>query len=184
MSKAFVKEDEGDEDDDSPESQSPLPGGKNYITPGGLRRLRAELNRLLDEERPALVKTVSWAASNGDRSENGDYIYGKRRLREIDKRIRFLNKRIEIAVPVDPKAQSGKKVLFGATVKIQGEDGRERRYSIVGVDETDVAGGRISWISPLGAALLKGEEGEVITVRMPKGEEDFEILEVSYDEIP
>ena len=123
MSKAFVKEDSGDDDDDGAEPSSPVPGGKNYITPQGLRRLRDELNKLLDEERPAMVKTVSWAASNGDRSENGDYIYGKRRLREIDKRVRFLSKRIDIAYPVDPAQQSGKKVLFGASVKVQGEEG-------------------------------------------------------------
>lgn len=185
MSKAFTKEDtEGPEEDEGPEESGPaLPGGRNYITPQGLKRLRDELNRLLDEERPAMVKTVSWAASNGDRSENGDYIYGKRRLREIDKRVRFLSKRIDIAVPVDPRQQSGKKVLFGATVKVQGEDGKKRSYSIVGIDETDPARGRISWISPLASALLKGSEGEMVTVHTPKGEEDLEIIEVRYEEL-
>lgn len=183
MSKAFVKED-GQDDDEQGGEGTPLPGGKNYITPAGLRRLREELRKLLDEDRPALVKTVSWAASNGDRSENGDYIYGKRRLREIDKRIRFLTKRIEIAHVVDPQAQNGPKVKFGATVKVQGEDGRQRTYSIVGVDETDVVRGRISWISPIGTALLKGEEGEAVTVNTPRGEEDLEILEVRYEPLP
>lgn len=185
MSKAFVKEDSGDDEDEGNEPSSPVPGGKNYITPGGLKRLRDELNRLLDEERPVVVRTVSWAASNGDRSENGDYIYGKRRLREIDKRVRFLSKRIDIAFPVDPTQQKGeKKVLFGATVKVAGEDGKKRKYSIVGIDETDPANGRISWISPLATALMRGAEGEVVTVKTPKGEEDLEILEVKYEELP
>jgi transcription elongation factor GreB len=185
MSKAFTKEDAGPDEDEGAEDSGPaLPGGKNYITPQGLKRLRDELNRLLDEERPVVVRTVSWAASNGDRSENGDYIYGKRRLREIDKRVRFLSKRIDIAYPVDPKQQSGKKVLFGATVKVQGEDGKTRTFSIVGIDETDPAGGRISWISPLANALMKGSEGDVVTVHTPKGEEDLEILEVRYEELP
>jgi transcription elongation factor GreB len=183
MSKAFVKEDE-EENEESAETASPLPSGKNYITPQGLQKLRDELRRLLDTDRPELVKVVSWAASNGDRSENGDYLYGKKKLREIDKRIRFLSKRIEIAVAVNPLLQKGPKVKFGATVKVEGEDGRRRKYSIVGVDETDVSNGRISWISPIGAALLKGSEGESVTVRTPRGEEDLEILEVSYEELP
>ena len=182
MSKAFVKEDENDANEEEDFSPS-LPSGKNYITPQGLQRLKDELRKILDEDRPALVKTVSWAASNGDRSENGDYIYGKRRLREIDKRIRFLTKRIEIAHVVDPRQQEGPKVKFGATVTLQGEDGRKRTYSIVGIDETDVNRGRISWVSPIGAALLTGSEGEVITVRTPKGEEDLEIIKVRYEEL-
>lgn len=182
MSKAFVKENE--DKDEGGEPASPLPEGKNYITPQGLHRLKEELRRLLDEDRPTVVKTVSWAASNGDRSENGDYIYGKRRLREIDRRIRFLSKRIEIAQVVDPAHQAGPKVKFGATVTVEGEDGRRRTYSIVGVDETDVPRGRISWISPIGAALLAGSEGEAVTVKTPKGEEDLEILEVRYAELP
>jgi len=183
MSKAFVKDEQpADDEDDYP--TPPLPSGKNYITPGGLQRLRDELKKLLDEERPVVVRTVSWAASNGDRSENGDYIYGKKRLREIDKRIRFLSKRIEIAHAVDPTTQEGPKVKFGATVSISGEDGRKRRYAIVGVDETDVANGRISWISPLAAALLKGSRGDVVTVKTPRGEEDMEITEVSYEPLP
>lgn len=185
MSKAFVKDDEpDDENDDGAEPVSPLPSGKNYITPSGLQRLRDELRKLLDEERPVVVRTVSWAASNGDRSENGDYIYGKKRLREIDKRIRFLSKRIEIAHAVDPTTQEGPKVKFGATVSITGEDGRKRRYSIVGVDETDVANGRISWISPLATALLRGSEGDIVTMKTPRGDEDLEITEVRYEPLP
>ncbi len=184
MSKAFVKEEENDSDDEGAESQSPLPTGKNYITPQGMQKLRDELLKLLDVDRPELVKVVSWAASNGDRSENGDYLYGKKKLREIDKRIRFLSKRIEIAVVVNPLLQTGPKVKFGATVKVAGEDGRKRKYSIVGVDETDVSNGRVSWISPIGTALLKGSEGESVTMKTPRGEEDLEILEVRYEELP
>lgn len=183
MSKAFVKEDNGDNDADDQEQDSAVPGGKNYITPGGAQRLKDELRKLLDEERPTVVRTVSWAAGNGDRSENGDYIYGKRRLREIDKRIRFLSKRIEIIEIVDPLQQKGKTILFGATVTVLDENEKKRKYSIVGVDETDVAHGRISWISPIGKALLQAKEGDVVTIRTPKGEEDFEILKVSYEAI-
>lgn len=183
MSKAFVKEDEGPEEDDT-EPSSAVPGGKNYITPHGLRKLRDELNQLLDVARPEVVRTVSWAASNGDRSENGDYIYGKRRLREIDKRIRFLNKRIEIAEMVDPLEKSGDTVLFGATVMVENESGQKKKFSIVGIDETDVARGRISWISPIGKALLQARKGDVVSVRTPKGDEDYEILEVKYEELP
>lgn len=184
MSKAFVKEDSGDEEEDSPEASSAIPGGKNYITRNGLRRLRDELDSILDVARPEVVKTVSWAASNGDRSENGDYIYGKRKLRELDKRIRFLSKRIEIAEPVDPPTAPTDKVLFGATVVVETEDGKKKTYSIVGIDETDVSKGRISWISPVGKALLQAQKGDVVTVRTPKGDEDLEILEVNYVELP
>lgn len=183
MSKAFTKEDDGPEEEAENEP-SPVPGGKNYITPHGLKKLRNELNELLDVTRPEVVRTVSWAASNGDRSENGDYIYGKRRLREIDKRIRFLNKRIEIAEVSDPKEKSGDVVLFGATVSVENEGGQKKTFSIVGIDETDVARGRISWISPIGKALLQAKKGDVVTVLTPKGEEDYEILEVKYDELP
>ena len=183
MSKAFTKEDESPEEEES-ELDSAVPGGKNYITTNGLRRLRDELNRLLDVERPEMVRTVSWAASNGDRSENGDYIYGKRRLREIDRRIRFLTKRIEIAEVVGPAEKPGDTVLFGATVVLEDESGKEKTFSIVGVDETDVGRGRISWISPIGKALLQAKKGEVVTVRTPRGEEDFEVKEVRYDELP
>lgn len=184
MSKAFVKEDSESDGAEEAEASSAVPGGKNYITPAGLQRLRDELNRLLDVERPEVVRTVSWAASNGDRSENGDYIYGKRRLREIDRRIRFLTKRIEIAAPVDPLQQSGDVVLFGATVTVEDEDGKRKTFSIVGMDETDVARGRISWLSPIGKALLQARKGEVVSVRTPKGEEDLEIVDVRYEPLP
>jgi transcription elongation factor GreB len=137
--------------------------------------------QLLDVDRPVVVRTVSWAASNGDRSENGDYIYGKRRLREIDKRIRFLTKRIEIAVSVDPTAQKGTTVLFGASVTVEDESGKKKKYAIVGVDETDIPRGRISWVSPMGKALLNAKLGDVVTIRTPRGEEDLEILEVRYE---
>lgn len=184
MSKAFVKEDAEPEEEEAEEQGIPLPTGKNYITPQGIARLRDEMKRLLDEERPVVVRTVSWAASNGDRSENGDYLYGKKKLREIDKRIRFLTKRLEIAQVINPLEQKGDTVLFGATVMVEDEDGKRRKYSIVGVDETDVANGRISWISPIGKALLQAQKGEVITLRTPKGEEDLEIVDVKYVDLP
>jgi len=183
MSKAFVKEDQEPEEEEL-DATAGLPSGKNYITPKGAQRLRDELKQLLDVDRPEVVKTVSWAASNGDRSENGDYIYGKRRLREIDKRIRFLTKRLEIAEIVDPKEKSGDTVLFGATVDLEMEDGKRKTLSIVGIDETDVGRGRISWISPIGKALLQAKKGDTIILRTPKGEEDVTILEVRYDELP
>jgi transcription elongation factor GreB len=183
MSKAFTKED-NDAEDEEGEIESPLPSGKNYITPQGLAKLREELRQILDEQRPELVKVISWAASNGDRSENGDYIYGKRKLREIDRRIRFLSKRIELAEVVNPLEKSGKTVAFGATVVVEDESGKRKTYSIVGVDETDISKGRISWLSPMGKALLQGEKGEVVTIRTPKGEEDLEIVDVRYEELP
>lgn len=183
MSKAFVKEDQEPEEDDlDPSAQ--LPSGKNYITPHGAAKLRAELKQLLDVDRPEVVRTVSWAASNGDRSENGDYIYGKKRLREIDRRIRFLSKRLEIAEIVDPKEKSGETVLFGATVKLEMEDGKTKTISIVGIDETDISRGRVSWISPIGKALLQAKKGDTIILRTPKGEEDVTILEVRFEELP
>lgn len=176
MKKSFAPQ---EEEDELPVST----GGKNYITPKGLIRLKNELDKLLDHERPEVVRVVSWAASNGDRSENGDYLYGKKRLREIDKRIRFLTKRIDAAVPVDPVNQKGKKILFGATVTLTNEEGKTKTFSIVGIDETDVVRGKISWISPMGRALLSASEGDSITVRTPKGDEDFEIDEVIYCEL-
>lgn len=182
MSKAFVKEDDGQEEEEN-EVSSAVPGGKNYITPQGLKRLRDELTRLLDVDRPEIVKVVSWAASNGDRSENGDYLYGKKKLREIDRRLRFLTKRIEIAEVVNPLDKKGDTVLFGATVDLKDEEGRKRRYSIVGVDETDISRGRISWISPIGKALLQAKKGDAVTVRTPKGEEELEILDVRFEEL-
>lgn len=183
MSKAFVKENDESEDE-SEEVDSSVPGGKNYITPQGLEKLRNELKKLLDVDRPEVVRIVSWAASNGDRSENGDYIYGKRRLREIDRRLRFLTKRIEIAEVVDPEQKKGPTISFGATVLISDESGKKRKYSIVGVDETDVVNGRISWVSPMAKALLQAKEGDAVTVRTPKGEEEMEILEVRYEKLP
>lgn len=182
MSKAFTREDSGntnEEDDDLPDLQLPK-DTKNYMTPAAANRLKEELKRLLDSDRPQVVKTVSWAASNGDRSENADYIYGKRRLREIDKRIRFLTKRLDQAEIIDPTQQAGNTVLFGATVTIEDEEGKLRTYSIVGVDETDPKKGHISWISPIGRALLKHKVGETVTIKLPKGEEDFLIKQIEY----
>lgn len=178
MSKAFVREDEHEED--SPES-SFLPAGiKNYITPQGYLRLKNELMDLLDRERPEVVRTVSWAASNGDRSENADYIYGKKRLREIDKRIRFLTKRIEIAEIVDPSGRDTDQVFFGATVRIVNGKGEEFTVSIVGVDEIDTAKGRVSWISPIARALTKARAGDTVTLESPGGTDEIEVLEVRY----
>lgn len=187
MSKAFVREvrEDGaaDQDADTEEAGSALPpNAKNYMTPAGAEKLRAELKRLLHEERPEVVKTVSWAASNGDRSENGDYIYGKRRLREIDRRIRFLTKRLEHAEIVDPGKQNAERVLFGATVVIQDEEDRKKTYRIVGIDEADASKGLVSWISPIAKALLNHKIGDVVTLKTPKGEEDLEILEIRYEE--
>jgi transcription elongation factor GreB len=181
MSKAFTKETDGDEDDEL-ESSSPLPAGtKNYLTPGGYRKLRDELDHLWKVERPALVKTITWAASNGDRSENGDYIYGKKRLREIDRRVRFLRKRLDMAEVVDPAIRRDcDQVFFGATVTVCDENGCENVYSIVGVDEADVGNGRISWVSPLARALTRLREGEVVTLRTPVGASELEIVSVVY----
>lgn len=156
-------------------------GLKNYITPAGVARLKSELHKLLAQDRPELVKVVQWAASNGDRSENADYTYGKRRLREMDRRIRFLSQRLEAAEVVDPTAQKSDRVLFGATVRVADEEGRERVYRIVGIDETDVGKGRVSWISPIAKALLNSRVGDVVTVRTPGGEEELEIVSVRYE---
>ncbi len=155
---------------------------KNYITPGGFERLKKELYELKFRERPEITKTVAWAASNGDRSENGDYIYGKKKLREIDKRIEFLSKRIDACEIVDPLKIRAEHVSFGATVTFRDEDGNEKTYSIVGVDETNVAEGKISWKSPLGAALIraKAKAGDWITFESPKGEQSVEVLQVCY----
>ena len=181
MSKAFTKETDGD-DDDELESASPLPVGvKNYLTPGGYRKLHDELDHLWKVERPALVKTITWAASNGDRSENGDYIYGKKRLREIDRRVRFLRKRLDMAEVVDPSLRGDcDQVFFGATVTVCDDKGCENVYSIVGVDEADVGNGRISWVSPLARALTKLREGEVANLRTPVGVTELEIINVVY----
>jgi transcription elongation factor GreB len=182
MSKAFTKEQEEPQEDELDDAPA-VPSGKNYITPHGHNRLESELKRLLDEDRPEVVRIVSWAASNGDRSENGDYLYGKKKLREIDRRIRFLTKRLDSAVVVDPLKQQGKRALFGATLKVSDEAGLTKTYAIVGVDETDAAQGRVSWISPMGKALLQSQAGDLVTLRTPKGESELEVLEVSYVEI-
>ena len=184
MSKAFSKETDQD-DDDQDAGAPPVPAGlKNYITPAGFKRLKDEALHLLDKERPELVKVIHWAASNGDRSENADYIYGKRRLREIDRRIRFLTKRLDAAVVVDPAAREDTdQVFFGATVTLMQEDGAEKIYSIVGIDEADVSRGRISWISPLAKALIKSREGDTATVRTPGGDESLEIVRIEYKAI-
>jgi len=179
MSKAFTREDDKD-GDDRPDDDQPIPGGKNYITPAGAERLRQELKKLKYEERPEVTKTVAWAAGNGDRSENGDYLYGKKRLREIDKRMRFLAKRLEAAEIVDPLLIKVAHVQFGATVTLRLEDDSEKTYSIVGVDEVDVSRGRISWMSPLARALMKASEGDVVTFQAPGGEQEVEVVGVRY----
>lgn len=183
MSKAFVKEDSDSEADSevNNDSSSAIPSGtKNYMTPQGAARLKAELHELLVVARPELVKTISWAASNGDRSENGDYIYGKRRLREVDRRIRFLTKRLDQALIVDPTQTQSDRVLFGAFVETEDESGKRERYQIVGIDETDVQKKKISWISPMAKALMQAKVGDVVTVRLPQGERELEILKIEY----
>jgi len=184
VNKAFVKESEGGDDDEelSPTLRLP-PGSKNYMTRRGYNALREELDNLVRVERPKLVETVAWAASNGDRSENGDYIYGKKRLREIDRRIRFLIKRIESADVVDPERQQGiDQVFFGATVTITDLDGdNEQRWQIVGVDEANASDGRISWISPLARALLKAREGDVVRFMSPAGMRELEVASIQYE---
>ena len=156
---------------------------KNYITPGGHRRLQDELNRLWKVERPEMVTTVAWAASNGDRSENGDYIYGKKRLREIDRRIRYLSKSLDRAVVVNNAGKTYQQVRFGATVTILYESGDEREVTIVGVDELDSGATRISWRSPLARALLTATVGDTVTLRAPRGPERLEIVAVRYDDL-
>ncbi len=179
MNKAFTKESD-DDGDLPPELQVPA-GSKNYITPGGWKKLRGELHHLVNKERPELTQVVNWAASNGDRSENGDYLYGKRRLRQIDSRIRFLTKRLENAEVVDPETREATdQIFFGATVTYAREDGREETVSIVGVDETNPARNHISWTSPVARSLLKAREGDVVLLRTPGGMEELEVLEVMY----
>ncbi|MDR2241057.1 MAG: transcription elongation factor GreB [Zoogloeaceae bacterium] len=183
MNKAFVKEDGADADEDAAPDAAPAlpPGARNYMTRQGHARLGAELAHLVKTERPALVQTVAWAAANGDRSENGDYIYGKKRLREIDRRIRFLMKRLEGAEVVDPAAQENvEQVFFGATVTVCDADGVEAVYQIVGVDEADAGQGRISWISPLARALLKAREGDAVRFLSPAGPRELEITGIAY----
>ena len=182
MSKAFTKEAEGDDDDEDGPSLPALPSGaRNYITPAGYQRLRQELMTLLDVERPKVVETVSWAAKNGDRSENGDYLYGKKRLREIDRRIRFLTKRLDIADVADPSVHHGNdQVFFGATVTYANVRGEERTVTIKGIDEADSLAGEVSWISPIARALLKAREGDEVQLITPGGVERIEIVEVRY----
>jgi transcription elongation factor GreB len=181
VNKAFVKESDADEDDDIGGLPPIPPGAKNYITPQGYQRIREELLQLIDVERPEVVRVVHWAASNGDRSENGDYIYGKRRLREIDRRIRFLTKRLDLAEVVDPSVHHGSdQVFFGATVTYVNVAGDEQTISIVGIDELDPLNGKISWVSPVARALTKAREGDVITLRTPSGDDELEIVRVEY----
>ncbi len=184
MNKAFTRETD-DADDDAPEGAPLLPEGtRNYMTPGGFARLKGELDQLVGLERPQLVATISWAAGNGDRSENGDYIYGKKRLREVDRRIRFLVKRLDRAEVVDPSARAGNededRVYFGATVDVVNAKGVPRTVSIVGVDEIDTGRGYISWVSPMARALIKAREGDTVTLTTPGGVEDLEIAAVRY----
>jgi transcription elongation factor GreB len=181
MNKAFTKETDADEDDELG-GLPPLPaGGKNYITPQGYQRLRDELLSLIDDERPKIVEIVHWAASNGDRSENGDYIYGKKRLREIDRRIRFLTKRLDIAEVADPTLHHGNdQIYFGATVTYANSKGEERTITIKGIDEVDNLQGEVSWISPIARALLKSREGDEVQLMTPGGLEKLEVLEVHY----
>lgn len=180
MSKAFVKE--TDDEDDLDGSAPPIPAGtKNYMTPEGHRRMKEELLHLIDVERPEVVRVVSWAASNGDRSENGDYIYGKRRLREIDRRIRFVTKRLDNAEVVDPSVHHGSdQIFFGATVTYENQAGDEHTITIVGIDELDPLNGKISWISPVARALIKAREGDSVVLKTPTGVDELTILEVSY----
>jgi len=179
MSKAFIRETDGEEDD---LTLPPLPAGsKNYITPQGYAVLRAELFELIDNERPRIVEIVHWAASNGDRSENGDYHYGKKRLREIDRRIRFLTKRLEIAEITDPSNHHGKdQVFFGATVTYVDEADVERTVTIMGIDEADSLKGQVTWVSPIARALLKAREGDVVKLVTPVGVQEVEVVEVRY----
>jgi transcription elongation factor GreB len=179
MSKAFVKEEHDTPESEAAAAPQPAAPGKNYITPAGYARLEAELRSLVETERPAVVQTVAWAASLGDRSENADYLYGKRRLREIDRRVRFLIKRLESAQVVHSAGRDTDQVFFGASVRLRSASG-ERTVTIVGVDEVDPANGRVSWVSPIAKALLKARAGDRVTLRSPAGEEQLEILEVGY----
>ena len=185
MNKAFTREPDGDVDDDDDGESAALPslpaGTRNYLTPQGYRRLRDELMTLLDDERPKIVEIVSWAAKNGDRSENGDYLYGKKRLREIDRRIRFLTKRLDIAEVADPSVHHGRdQVFFGATVTYATASGEERTVTIKGIDEADSLNGEVSWISPIARTLLKSREGDELQLVTPGGMEKIEVVAVRY----
>jgi transcription elongation factor GreB len=183
MSKAFKPEDSPD-DDELPDDIQPLPSGvKNYITKRGYEALQTELRDLVRTERPKVVEIVTWAASNGDRSENGDYLYGKKRLREIDRRIRHLNKRLELAEVVDPRRQTNRaQVFFGARVTYATQDGTERQVRLVGIDEADQSKGEVSWIAPIARALLKARIGDEVDIRTPNGLERIEVLAIEYPE--
>lgn len=188
MSKAFTKEsdgaDEGALDGAEEGGSDPLPrDAKNYMTPKGAKALQDEFDQLAKVERPKIVEVISWAAGNGDRSENADYLYGKRRLREIDRRLRYLGKRIDTLQVIDPASQKSDRILFGATVRVADEDGKELTYKIVGIDETEPNRGKISWVSPIGRALLQAQVGDGVTIRTPKGEVELEILQIEYHEI-
>src|SRR5574337_800698 len=182
MNKAFTRESDADDDDEPTPAPLP-PGTKNYLTPGGYARLRAELLHLMDEERPQVVEAVHWAARNGDRSENGDYLYGKKRLREIDRRIRFLTRRLDLAEVADPSAHHGNdQIFFGATVTYANARGEERTITIKGIDETDNLHGEVSWISPIARALIRAREGDEVRLHTPGGVETIEVLAVRYPE--
>jgi transcription elongation factor GreB len=181
MNKAFVKESDQDDEDDLPDPQVLPAGTRNYLTPQGYAALRDELVALMTVERPSVVQVVSWAASNGDRSENGDYLYGKKRLREIDRRMRFLTKRLDIAEVVDPAAQPNRdQVFFGATVSYLDRAGETHTVTIVGVDEAEPLNGKISWVSPVARALTKSREGDTVVLRTPAGVDELEVIGVSY----
>jgi len=182
MSKAFTREGDPPEEELEAELQVPQ-GAKNYMTPAGHARLKSELKALVEIERPELVKTVAWAASNGDRSENADYLYGKRRLREIERRIRYLIKRLEIAEVVDSGDRTRDQVFFGATVTYREQGGGEHTISIVGTDEVDPARGRVSWVSPVARALLRARAGDTVNLQTPAGDRRLEILEVRYEDL-
>ena len=181
MNKAFVKENDQDDEESLPGVPSLPPGTRNYMTRKGYEVLRMELDNLVRDERPQLVETVRWAASNGDRSENGDYIYGKKRLREIDRRIRFLTRRLEIAEVTDPSAHhGGDHVFFGATVTYLDDGGTERTVTIKGIDEAESARGEVSWISPIARTLLRSRVGDVLSLPTPAGVQEIEVLAVRY----
>ena len=183
MNKAFTRESDsaGDDDDDDVAPPALPSGAKNYLTPAGYARLRAELLALLDDERPKVVEVVSWAAKNGDRSENGDYLYGKKRLREIDRRIRFLTKRLDIAEVADPSRHHGHdQIFFGATVTYENQLGVQRTITIKGIDETDSLNGEVSWVSPIARTLLKARVGDELQLMTPGGLEQIEVMAVSY----
>ena len=183
MSKAFTKETDGEDDEDLAEDAPILPAGtKNYMTATGFDALRREYRDLLHVERPKIVEVVSWAAGNGDRSENGDYLYGKKKLREIDRRVRFLSKRLEIAEVVDPTQRTNfDQIFFGATVTYAREDDSEHTVTIVGIDEADVDKAQVSWISPIARALMKARVGDTVEIRTPAGRETIEVVKIAYE---